>query len=468
MVIKQRLRFGLALVGLLAALATKAAEISGVPPTLPPGIERKLEAYFGNDFFGRGGVIDDFRTQQFTLISAFGERWSGLVDHSVLTVGEPSAGSPGRLDQLSGSLGYRILGADRQMSAHSLDVGLGFRYSGKLEGARIQNGYHQVTDGEIKTMPYVATRRMDGTVWARYEFNRALFEQVRIPGLGGGWNLGYWARASGLATTDSQFDGRLFAAVVASRGWFQVWVGPQGDWRNGYDRDIVTRDTARYEDGLGAVFGFRLGPLIFETEQQFNGDSAYGHVSLVSTGESFDWSDKPNESFGLQAGITAPDVYFTLQGRWRNCGWFDCASDTRKTWVIDGRYGKPQFGSATDRFVETLQFSALFELEQVPLQMIRWMSVYSSIGPGWRSERLEGDSLSAGAKSSGVSRFGLAGDIGLRFSTSAGGSRWAAVMQAGLTGWLPTSSGRVLFLGQAEKLQTPEVAAQAGVVLSFR
>ncbi|NIU72466.1 MAG: hypothetical protein GWN71_02435, partial [Gammaproteobacteria bacterium] len=61
---------------------------------------------------------------------------------------------------------------------------------------------------------------------------------------------------------------------MAGRRWFQLWVGVQGDVRSGYDRDDVTRETAEFESGVGVVYGFRLGPLILESAQQFDGDAA--------------------------------------------------------------------------------------------------------------------------------------------------------------------------------------------------
>ena len=58
------------LIGLAIALGSvsivpplQAVQLAGVTPPLPPGMDRKFELFFGNDFLGRGGEIDDFRTQ---------------------------------------------------------------------------------------------------------------------------------------------------------------------------------------------------------------------------------------------------------------------------------------------------------------------------------------------------------------------------------------------------------------------
>ncbi|MDH4110234.1 MAG: hypothetical protein OEW88_12855 [Gammaproteobacteria bacterium] len=76
-----------------------------MPPALLPQIERDVELTFSNDFLGRGGSVDDFRTQQFEITAMLDDKWLVVADYSALTL-EDSL-SPERLDQLSASLGYR-------------------------------------------------------------------------------------------------------------------------------------------------------------------------------------------------------------------------------------------------------------------------------------------------------------------------------------------------------------------------
>ena len=223
-----------------------AAQIPGMPPPIPPGVDRHLEIFFGNDFFGRGGEVDDFRTQHFGVTMEYSERWIASLDHSILTLEEPRQGDPGRLDQLSGSVGYSVLREVRSSHRQTLNIGGGFRYSGDVAGSRIQNGFHQLIGASIKTMPYVDTDRVDGFVWLQYNRDGTFKHDVRIPVLGQGWALGYWARLSSALTSDGQSDGNVGLMAVASRSWFSGWLGLQGDWRSGYDRDNVTRETARY------------------------------------------------------------------------------------------------------------------------------------------------------------------------------------------------------------------------------
>jgi len=442
MVIRRRhlsgcaIRFILVVALVLGASNAGAAQIPGVPPAVPPGMQRQVEIFFGNDFFGDGGDTDDFRTQQLGLTAALGEHWMFVIDHSILTLEEPQQGPPGRLDQLSGSIGYRFYSSQSSRVRQAFDAGIGFRHSGETAGARIQNGFHQIIGNQIKTMPYVDTERVDGTAWASFDRDGVLYSDASFPLLGDGWQYG---------------------------GWF----GLLGSWREGYDRDNVQRETARNEAGTGVVIGLRFGTLIIETEQQFNGDSSYGHLSFVSTGQAMSQLAYGTNKFSMQAGLTMPDMYVSLQGRWTNCNLLRCGEPWQRALVLDTRYGKPQFGSAVDRFVETIQIVGAIEFERPLFDEYDWMTTYASAGVGWRSERLEGEGMLSGQQSAAVERPGLAADAGVRLSTSARGDSWSFLIQLGLSGWLPSSDGTVQFAGETEQLQRPEIVVLAGVLVEF-
>ena len=297
--------------GLVLALAIlgsvspgKAVQLPGVTPPLPPGVDRKFELIFANDFLGRGGAIDDFRTQQFGIVGAIARRWNLIVDHSILTLEGPDVSDHGRIDHLSTSVGYELAEIRDPSFVQLVEVGGGLRYSGEIGGARMQNGFHQIVGSKPSALPYVDTDRVDGMLWLRLPRHKTLKKGARLPGLGGGWNFHYWARASTLLTTDAEWDGNVGLSAVAAKQWFQIWVGVQGDWRTGHDRDNVSRETADFEQGGGAVFGLRLGPFLIETLQQFNGDAAYGHLSLVSTGQALAALGLDSHSISLQAGLS--------------------------------------------------------------------------------------------------------------------------------------------------------------------
>jgi len=146
-----RMRIGtcwiFALVIILMFKPVKAGEIPGLPPALLPLIDRDFALNFSNDFLGRGGSVDDFRTQQIILTAKINDRWLAIVDHSILTLVDSPA--PGRVDQLSGSLGYHLLNSTSADSVDRFTVGGGFRSVGDFAGERMQNGFHRLIGSNI-------------------------------------------------------------------------------------------------------------------------------------------------------------------------------------------------------------------------------------------------------------------------------------------------------------------------------
>ena len=63
-----------------AAAPAGAGEIPGIRPQLPPFLARDLELVFSNDFLGRGGSVDDFRTQQIIISAEISDRWIALLE----------------------------------------------------------------------------------------------------------------------------------------------------------------------------------------------------------------------------------------------------------------------------------------------------------------------------------------------------------------------------------------------------
>lgn len=446
----------------------KATQLPGVSPPQPPGLDRRFELIFSNDFLGRGGEFDDHRTQQIGLVASVARRWNLIVDHSILTLEDRTAADLGRIDQMTASVGYALVEIRKAAFAQVVEVGGGLRYSGEIGGARMQNGFHQIVGSKPTTVPYVDTDRMDGVLWLTLPRHGVLRGDVRLPVLGGGWAFGYWGRASTLLTTDVEWDGSVGLSAVASKRWFQTWLGVQGDWRTGHDRDIVSSETARFEQGAGAVLGFRFGPLTIETVQHFDGGAAYGHLSLVSTGDPLTGLDPESHALSLQAGLSIPDVLATFQGRWSNCRLLGCSVNWRRTVLLDFRTGRPQFGNDVNRYAVTRQVSAAFELERAPVPGHEWLSAFGALGGGWRNERLEGEGEEIGGmRSDPVGRAGLVGDAGLRFGTSAA-SRWLSLMvQIGLSGWVPASGGTVEFAGGTERVQRPQLIFVSAVVARF-
>ncbi len=449
---------------LLPALA-RGGEIAGLPPATPPFISQRAEFSVGNDVFGRGSLTDDHRSQQLVLALPIADRWLAAVEHSMLTLEQDTA-TPGRLDQLAASLAYRLAGHRDGTRSWQLLSGAGLRRVGKFAGSRTQNSFHRLFDQRIVDLPYVSTRQTDAIAWLRVERAAPLPGRARSDARR--WQFGYWVQASGLITTDGQQDAAALLALTVSRRWFDAWLGLRGDWREGYDRDPVQRETARNDAGGFVTAGLRAGPLLFESSQGFKSDEAFGRLAFIADLPGGGWPRGPGQALSLVGGLTLPEVYLALQGRGSLCGWLPCTE--RRQWraLLDLRAGQPPRSSANDRFADTWQLAAGLELELAPAWLPDWLGLFGSVGAGWRSERLEGELRLAGMASERIDRAVAVGELGLRASSIAVGEHWRFRIQAGLNGWLPAGAKRVSLAGQSARLQAPGLALLLGGVIEFR
>jgi hypothetical protein len=434
-------RLSLCLLVLVQAPAI-AGEIPGITAALPPYVEQRLGLIFSNDFLGRGGSVDDFRTQQIIFAVKPAERWSLLLDHSVLTLSDPSA--PGRTDQLSGSLGYDIFNKRDSDRIGRFTAGAGFRSSGDFAGERMQNGFHRLIGSKVEMLPYTDTSRTDATIWFDTEHYRALRNPADNAGLGS-WRIGSWWRVNSLVTSDGQLDSSAALYAVANRRRLDFWLGLRRDWRSGYDAPVL-RETAAAEDDLSVVFGVRFGALILETVQQLNNDASYGQLRLVSSGALRKSSANPAKAFGIEAGFLLPDVYFHLAGRMRTSLLTAGGSAWRESTFLSVDYGEPQYGDNSSVFVRSAQLGVGLEWEHTLSAKHSWLSVYGSVGAGWREEMLLGDGALAGEQSSSVGRAVVLLGTGVRVEAARLGARWNYRIQLGASGSIPTDDA-VLQIG---------------------
>jgi len=438
-----------------------AGEIPGLPAALPPYLEQSLGLTFSNDFLGRGGSVDDFRTQQIILTARPADRWTLLIDHSILTLSD--AASPGRTDQLSASFGYDLVNSNESRRNRRLSVGAGFRNSGEFAGERMQNGFHRLVGSQIESLPYTATERTAVTAWFDAEYYTVIRE-AREAVMFGDWRFASWWRVNALATSDAQRDASAALYAVANRRAVDIWLGLRRDWRNGYD-DPVQRATAAAEDDLAVVIGIRFGALVLETVQQLNNEASYGQLRLVSSGNKSGSPAGPLPRFGIEAGFLLPDVHLHLAGRTRTSLLTSDNSAWRESAYVSIDYGEPQHADSNSVFIRSAQLGLGLELQR-PLQR-DWLSVYGSVGAGWRDERLIGDGALAGERSSSAGSAVLLAAAGIRADASRLGARWNYRIQLGISGWVPVDDTQLQIGTMTFPVQEPALNVMLGMTFEF-
>ena len=445
-------------IALLFPAYAGAGEIAGLQSNTPPSIERPLEFSFGNDLLGRGGSVDDFRTQQFIVGGTIDDRWEVTFDHSMLTLVD--ADEPGRTDQLSATFGFRLFDEANRKTVNRFTTGLGIRSYGDFGGERIQNGSHQLVRNSVEVVPYTDLSRTDATVWLdvqRYSLFKGSIDSQD-------WRYGYWLRGSALWASDGQLDAAAGIYGVAGKGSFEFWLGLRHDWRSGYEAPVLV-ETAFAEEDLAAVFGLRWGSIVFETVQQFDNKASYGQIRLVAAGFGDERQGAPRSQFAFDAGITAPDVLLNLTGRWRS-DWLNrgAAMWQRSLFVTSG-YGEPQHDDDPMIYRRTVQVGAGVEWQRQLAGRDGWASVYGSVGAGWRQERILGDSDRVGEQSDTISRGAVLGAFGMRFNSAELFSGWHYRIQLGLSGWFPLSDARLDMAGETFRVQQPSLSISLGLTL---
>ena len=438
-----------------------AGEIAGLRPQLPAFVQRDLDVTFVNDFLGRGGSIDDFRTQQSIVSAVLTERWIATLDHSILTVTDES--SSGRIDQLSISLGYELSSTQSDTQTDRLLVGTGLRNVGNFSGERIQNGFHKLVGSSIEELDYTDASANDLTAW----FDTERYRSVRGPSNSGPfktWRVGYQLRAASLITTSGEWDSTVSLQAVISKPTADIWLGVRSDWRSGYD-DAVLRETANAEEDVSIVLGVRFGPLIIETVQQLSNDASYGQIRLVSSASNAKRYDHPD--FGLDFSIVQPDVQLRLAARLPSGLLTSGTSRWNESIVIGLQYGEPQYKNDTSLFTRSHQIDAGIEVERPLIGDSGWLTAYGAAGAGWREEELSGAGDLEGESSASVGRLVLTASAGLRFEVLDYPDRWRLRVQFGLLGRLPIEDAVVEMAGDSYQIQRSALDLMVGVTLDF-
>jgi len=421
-----------------------------MPSSLPPTIQNSVSVAFNNDVLGRGGSFDDFRTQQLIISAQFSRRWLVTLDHSILTAKDTS--SPARIDQLSGSLGYRLIGDASSGIGNTLLVGGGFRSTGEFAGERMQNGAHRLVNSAVEEIPYADVDETDATLWIDAQRFTLLPNESET-----GWRYGYWLRGRSLVTSDGQWDSSAGAYVVAKRNSIDAWLGLRRDWRSGYDLEVL-RETAEAEDDLSLALGVRWGPVVIQTVQQFDNEASFGQIRLISSTFDSSQSVGPDPRFGVEAGVLLPDVQVQLAGRYHTNIGRHSGSQWDRSVLASISYGEPQYRDDPSLYVRSQQLGLGFEVAR-PLPAERsGASIYGSLGAGLRRERLIGDGDRSGQKSPSEDSAVVLLSVGVRLGASTIGENWDYRLQLGLTAWLPLEDARAELDGETFKVQRSGLA----------
>ncbi|MGB5410601.1 MAG: hypothetical protein WBN09_03660 [Woeseiaceae bacterium] len=451
---------------LLVAVSAPAVcgDIPGIAPKSPSAPDPNFELTFSNDFLGRGGSVDDFRTQQIILNAAISARWRAVLDHSILTFSDEIDAA--RVDQMAISLGYALIRRQHNRRHVSVDVGAGLRSAGAFSGEQMQNGFHRLIGSDIETMPYDDQRGTDVTAWLDAT-HRAIVWSAGEGRLLGKWDRGYWLRGTTLLTSGGQWDSTAQALLLASRQSLGIWLGVRHDWREGYD-DAILSETASEEDDTGLVVGVRFGALILETVQQLNNGASFGQLRLVAGGGR-EYSDPLLDGrLGVGFEFSLPDVQVRMTARYRTHDAARSTSAWRRSVLVAASYGEPQYRQDNAVFVSSSQFDVGLEVER------RWAALpgrpafYATLAGGWRDEQLiivrpDGDSKLPGSGTAAVS---LAS--GLRWDTSGQSDSWRMGIQCGLLATLPLNSAEQEVSGKSYELQRAALNLTLGFVVGFR
>jgi hypothetical protein len=443
----------------------RAGEISGLPPHLAPTVRPDYSFFLGNDF-AAARTSDDFRTEQMIVTGRLGDSWIAVVDHSIFTREDVPEPERGRIDTMTVSLGYEFMNVVKTGRHTFMTAGLAIRGVGNYEGERIQNGFHRLIESDTSAIPYTDTRRTDPAAWLLAEHQRRL-RPAGAGGFAGNWDIGYWARAGVLATSDGQFDAVAGVYLLASRRLWDVWLGLRRDWRSGYDGDRVLHDAAAEEEKTAISVGYRFGALVVETVQRLDSSASYGQLSFISApGTRGKLRGKPARA-DAQFTLHMPHITFQLAGRWHRRLITKPESHWSEALFVELRGGQPQLGRDPTRFVETAQLGVGLEWSRSLFADLPWLRSYTNTGLGLRREKLLGREQLAGFESEAVNRAVAILETGLEFDASPLSDYLRLKLRAGITGWYPFDDATVNIGGSPSEIQQPGASIAIGWVLSW-
>jgi len=421
--------------------------------------------FLGNDF-AAAGTSDDYRTEQMIVSARLRESWIAVLDHSVMTREDLAEAERGRIDTMTLSLGYELFSVDSGAQQTSVIAGLAIRAIGNYEGERIQNGFHRLISSDTDAIPYTDTHQTDPAAWFLAQHYQR-FHEATGDGFLNSWDLGYWARAGALATTDGQVDGVAGLFAVASRRQWDVWLGVRRDWRSGYDADFVLRDTAAEENKPAVSLGVRFGALVLETVHRMDSSASYGQLSFVASPQTRGEATPEPVRADVQFALQLPHVTFQVAARWYHRLFTSDGSPWGEAILAEVRGGQPQLGRNPALFVDTAQMSLGLEWSRRITERIDWLRFFASAGAGWRSEQLLGREELLGEESASIDRGVLLLETGFEFDAARLSKHSRLKLRLGVTGWRPTSDAVVDVGGTTATIQKPGASIVVGWVFTY-
>jgi hypothetical protein len=446
-----------------------AGEIPGLPVIQPLELQGDIQLQVGNDFFSVFKNSDDFRTQQLSLSGFVTDKWLVVFDQSMLTARGPQhdkpdpPGTEGRLDQLSMSVAYRSYFQKTQSDINQLLLGVGFRSVGNFNVVRIQNGAHRLLKESLINLPYVQTERTDAVFWIRGSHQTYFKNAFK----GSKWQPGYWLDSSVLQSTDGQSDGTVGVFGLLNYKDWDFWSGIRGDWRSGYDRDIVQELTAKNESGIAMAFGFSIGPIRLETVEGIGDNTnSFGRMVLTANRDGAVNPDSKGSLLAYQFSMLTPQIAMQTQFRWSSSSWRH-ANKARYSLVFDYRNATPAINNSATQFNISKQTIIGAEATLIKITQKDWMQPYLMLGVGNRSEYIEGQGNLTGLRSIDVNSSVISGDLGVRFFMAGKKNSWLIQLQLGITAWYPFEEKNVAFNGKSITLLEADTSGMIGVNMTF-
>ncbi len=349
------------------------AQVSGVPEPPSPTPLPTFWIGMSNDTFGDAiRNDDDFRTAGVRGGGRLG-RWVVEVDGSILTNRGRDGSAPGRVDELSYTLGYALYDDEREQERSEqrwrslIIIGGGARTVTRLGGEAIQNGLHSLASFPLVYLPYDRERATDALAYV-YARSLWLVAANAKPELAPAGDFGVQGEASALTTTGGQQQGFLGAKAVLLGRQGAAWIGGRWEWHRGNAPSPTANHVLDHETGPWLLAGVQAGPL---------GDSNVGvylQGALNPRGNAVDGTlgliiaPQPGRSGGEPVRFDQTLLYFPdggaigLQVRWRPRWFFEHGLSQRDTLFLDYHFGwAPGYDDFTGDVVDANQVLAGFQ-----------------------------------------------------------------------------------------------------------